>query len=136
MGFVRRCSISLLGNILWILLGGLPIAVGYFSTGIALCLTVIGIPFGLQNIKIGVFTLLPFGKEAIVLPQRSNLLYIIFNIIWCLSAGIIIAFTHLCLALLCAITIVGIPFAMQHLKLVGLSLAPFGMTISETQSEY
>lgn len=128
---------SLIGNILWIILGGgLPIAVGYITSGVTLCLTVIGIPFGLQNIKIGVFTLLPFGKEAVPMPERSKPLYIIFNILWCLTAGIIISLTHLGLALLCAITIIGIPFAAQHLKLVGLSLAPFGMTISDIHTEY
>lgn len=123
---------SLLGNILWILLGGgLPIAVGYISTGVALCLSVIGIPFGLQNIKIGIFTLLPFGKEATPLPEHSSNFYFILNIIWFLIAGLWIALTHLLFAFLCAITVIGIPFALQHMKLVRLSLAPFGMNISD-----
>ena len=123
---------SLLGNILWILIGGgLPIAIGYLSSGVALCCTIIGIPFGLQNIKIGIFTLVPFGREASPLPEHSSTLYFVLNIIWLLIAGIWIALTHLFFAFICAITVIGLPFAVQHMKLVQLSIAPFGMKISD-----
>ncbi len=123
---------SLLGNILWILIGGgLPIAIGYLSSGVALCCTIIGIPFGLQNIKIGIFTLIPFGREVSPLPEHSSTLYFMLNIIWLLMAGIWIALTYLFFAFVCGITVIGLPFAIQHMKLVRLSIAPFGMKISD-----
>ena len=123
---------SLLGNILWILIGGgLPIAIGYLSAGIALCCTIIGIPFGLQNIKIGIFTLIPFGREVSPSPEHSSTLYFMLNIIWLLMAGIWIALTHLFFAFVCGITVIGLPFAIQHMKLVRLSIAPFGMKITD-----
>jgi len=122
---------SLLGNILWIILGGgLPIAVGYIGSGITLCLTIIGIPFGLQSIKLGVLTLIPFGREANPGPDHGSMLYMILNIIWFLLFGVWIALTHLGFALLCAITVIGIPFAVQHMKLVGFSISPFGRDIT------
>ena len=118
---------STIGNLLWIILGGgLVIAFWYFVTGIVLCLTVVGIPFGYQLFKLAGLSLLPFGRTIRSIPKSSGCVSLVFNIIWILIGGIWIALSHLIFALLCAITIIGIPFALQHLKLMELSLTPFG----------
>ncbi len=120
-----------LGNILWLIFGGLIIALAYFLSGVVLLITVIGIPFGLQLFKIGSFALLPFGYKAVPKEKQSGCLSVIFNIIWLLTGGLSLALTHAVLALIFAITIIGIPFASQHLKLAGLALTPFGYKIVE-----
>lgn len=120
---------SLLGNVLWILFGGLLISLEYIAAGVALCLTIIGIPFGIQSFKLAILALLPFGREITSKPTSSGLLDTIFNIIWLLIGGIWICLTHLVLAVLLAITIIGIPFAKQHAKLATLALTPFGKEI-------
>ncbi len=120
-----------LGNILWLIFGGLLIAIAYFLSGVVLLITIIGIPFGLQLFKIGSFALLPFGYKTVPKEKQSGCLSVIFNILWLLTGGISLALTHAVLALLFVITIIGIPFAAQHLKLAGLALTPFGFEIVE-----
>jgi uncharacterized membrane protein YccF (DUF307 family) len=97
--------------------------------GLILCLTIIGIPFGLQCFKLAGLGLLPFGKEVYSDSRATGCLATVMNIIWILVGGIEIALTHLIFALLCAITIIGIPFARQHMKLVACALVPFGRRI-------
>jgi len=122
---------SLLGNILWIVLGGgLILFLEYLLSGLALCLTVIGIPFGVQCIKISLLALVPFGRQVRRSPQSAGALATIMNVLWILIGGIWIAATHLLFAALCAITIIGLPFAKQHMKLAALSLVPFGAEIA------
>lgn len=117
---------SLLGNILWLIFGGLIAGLGYIIGGLLICLTIIGIPFGIQTIKIGVATLAPFGKDIVELPDANSTLRIVFNVIWILLFGWEIAIAHAASALILAITVIGIPFAVQHIKLVPLALLPFG----------
>lgn len=117
---------STLGNVIWLIFGGLITALGYIIGGLLLCLTVIGIPFGLQSMKIGVATLAPFGKEVVEWHQANSTLRVIFNLIWLILFGWEIALAHLLSALILTITIVGIPFAKQHIKLIPLALVPFG----------
>lgn len=117
---------SLLGNIIWLVFGGLLIGLGYVIGGAVLCLTIIGIPFGVQGIKIGIAALTPFGKEIREVPHANDTLRVIFNIIWLVLFGWEIALSHLVLALLLGITIIGLPFAKQHIKLLPLALLPFG----------
>jgi uncharacterized membrane protein YccF (DUF307 family) len=117
---------TFLGNLLWLVFGGLLAAIGYWVTGLGLCLTVVGIPFGLMNFRIGLATLAPFGKEVVERPHANSALRVIFNVLWIFSAGWGLALHHLLWALVLAITIVGIPFAKQHLKLIPLALMPFG----------
>ena len=117
---------SCLGNIIWLIFGGFLTGLGYIIGGVALCLTIIGIPFGLQSIKLGVATFAPFGKEVIATEDANSTLRIIFNVIWLVLFGWEIALVHLLHALVLAITIIGIPFAKQHLKLVPIALFPFG----------
>ena len=120
---------SIIGNILWIIFGGLIISIEYFISGLLLSLTIIGIPFGIQCFKLGILALLPFGREVVQKPAASGCLSTFMNILWILLGGIWIAATHLIFALLLAITIIGIPFAKQHLKLASLALTPFGHEI-------
>lgn len=117
---------SFLGNILWLICGGFLAGCGYIFAGLVLCLTVVGIPFGLMAIRIGLATFAPFGKRVVERPDANSTLRIVFNILWILLFGWEIALAHLASALACAITIIGIPFAVQHLKLFPLSLMPFG----------
>ena len=121
---------SAIGNILWIVLGGgIFLFFEYLLGGLVLCLTIIGIPFGVQCIKLSLLALVPFGKEVTHERSASGCLSIIMNIIWIVIGGIAIALTHVLFGLLCAITIIGIPFAKQHMKLAALSLTPFGHTV-------
>lgn len=120
---------NFIGNIIWLIFGGLIVAIEYFLSGLLLCITIIGIPFGLQCFKIGIFTLFPFGRQVREVPAETGCLSTIFNIIWIFMGGIWIALTHLVFGILLAITIIGIPFAKQHFKLMSLSFAPFGKDI-------
>ena len=117
---------SLLGNILWLIFGGLITGLGYVLGGFALCLTIIGIPFGLQSIKLGFAVFAPFGKDVVEKPHANSVLNLVFNVLWILLFGWPIAMAHVTSAIVLAVTIIGIPFSIQHLKLIPLSLLPFG----------
>ena len=122
---------SLLMNILWILLGGICIAVEYIVASIGMMVTIIGIPFGIQTLKLSLLALCPFGKEIQSTPQAGGCLSIIMNILWILMGGIWISLSHLAFGIVLWITIIGIPFGKQHFKLAGLALNPFGKEIVE-----
>jgi uncharacterized membrane protein YccF (DUF307 family) len=121
-----------LGNLLWIIFGGFIIFLLYLFGSIVLFISIIGIPFGIQTLKMAMLSLSPFGKEISHGERSGGCLYIIVNIIWVLVAGIELAIVHLVLAVLCAITIIGLPFAKQHIKLAMISLVPFGVDIKES----
>jgi len=116
---------SWLGNLIWLIFGGFFAAIGYILGGLATCLTIIGIPFGIQSIKLGLASLAPFGKELVPSTAQPGFLRIVFDIIWLLLFGWEIALVHLSSAAILAITIIGIPFAIQHVKLVPVALFPF-----------
>ena len=122
---------SLLMNILWILLGGICIAVEYIVASIGMMVTIIGIPFGIQTLKLSLLSLCPFGKEIQSTPQAGGCLSIIMNILWILMGGIWISLSHLAFGIVLCIIIIGIPFGKQHFKLAGLALNPFGKEIIE-----
>src|SRR2546423_1902568 len=111
-----------IANILWLILGGLWSAIGYVIGGFILCCTIIGIPFGLQCFKIAGVVIWPFGKEITSSSNDQGLLSLVFNIIWILCGGLWVAAMHLFFGLLLCITIIGIPFGVQHFKLIELSL--------------
>jgi len=117
---------SLLGNIVWLIFGGFLAGLGYIIGGIALCITIVGIPFGIQAIKIGVATFAPFGKEVNELEDANSVTNTIFNMLWLLLFGWEIALAHLIHGIILAVTIIGLPFAKQHFKLIPLALFPFG----------
>ncbi len=120
---------SLLGNIIWLIFGGFLSALGYILGGIGTCLTIIGIPFGIATIQIGVATLAPFGKKIIEGPGVGTPLVLVLNVVWFFVFGWAIALNHAIWGLLMAITIVGLPFAKQHFKLMVLAILPFGRSL-------
>lgn len=120
-----------LGNIIWFLFGGFFSFVGYIVGGLVLCLTIVGIPFGIQSLKLGVAVLVPFGKELVTTPDTNSPLRLIFNVLWVLLFGWEIALGHVLWALVLGITIIGVPFAVQHIKLVPLALFPFGRDLAD-----
>lgn len=125
---------STLGNIVFFLFGGFVIFLGYVLGGILLCLTIVGIPFGYQCFKIAGGVLTPFGREVVPTDPPGGTLSVIMNILWIILPGLELAIMHLFLALFFALTIVGIPLAAQHLKLVKVALLPFGHQISEIRN--
>ena len=117
---------SLIGNLIWFIFGGLLLGIGYLFGGIVLCFTIVGIPFGLQSMKLGLFAMWPFGGEVVPENNTSGCLPLLLNVLWIICGGIEVALTHLALGIVFSITIVGIPFGMQHFKLMMLALMPFG----------
>ena len=120
---------NLLGNLIWMICGGLFAALGYVIGGFLLCCTIIGIPFGVQCFKLAYLILWPFGKQVVSRPSATGCLSPLFNIVWILTGGLYIAFVHLIFGFLLAITIIGLPFAAQHFKLIPLALMPFGKDV-------
>lgn len=120
---------NILLNIVWFVFGGLMIAIEYAISSILMMITIIGIPFGLQTMKLATVALWPFGTDITSDGQSSGCLAGIMNVIWWFLGGFVIALTHLGWGLLFCITIVGIPFGLQHFKLMKLALFPFGKTI-------
>lgn len=122
---------KLLSNLLWLVFGGLFIAIEYFLASLLLMITIIGIPFGVQTMKLAVLAIWPFGKD-INIQDKPTGLSTIMNMIWILIGGVWISLSHIIFGILLGITIVGIPFAKQHFKLASLALTPFGRKISHT----
>lgn len=118
---------SCLGNIIWIILGGFFNAIGWFLFGCLWCITIIGVPIGLQCFKMARLQFAPFGKEVVTNDDSSISLFL--NILWLIFGGLELCIANLISAFLLCITIIGIPFAMQSLKLAKLSLMPFGKEI-------
>ena len=120
---------KILGNIIWVLFGGFFVALEYFVSSIGLFITIIGIPFGIQTLKLGVLALWPFGSQVVDIPQSSGCLSFLMNVIWFFIGGVWIFLSHLLFGVIFCITIIGIPFGMQHFKMAALALAPFGKSI-------
>ncbi|PTT02392.1 YccF domain-containing protein [Pedobacter sp. HMWF019] len=121
---------NLIGNIIWIIFGGFFIFLEYIFGGLILCLTIVGIPFGLQCFKFAFVGLAPFGVRITDTSSNTGCLSTIMNIIWLLFGGFWIALTHLFFGILLCLTIIGIPFGRQHFKLMNLAFSPFGKSIS------
>lgn len=121
---------NILLNIIWVVFGGLMIAIEYAISSLLLMITIIGIPFGLQTMKLAVLALWPFGTDVSNETWPSGCLAGIMNVIWWFVGGFAIALTHLGFGLLFCITIVGIPFGVQHFKLMKLALLPFGKSVN------
>ena len=119
-----------IGNIIWAVCGGFLISLYYVIIGLALCITIIGIPFGMQLFKMAGLALWPFGHDVIPGPNDTGCLTILMNVIWILVGGIEIALAHISLGIAFCITIIGIPFGIQHFKMSILALFPFGKNIS------
>jgi uncharacterized membrane protein YccF (DUF307 family) len=120
---------DLFGNIIWLIFGGLMAALGYLLGGIVLCITVIGVPWGLQCFKLAGLVLWPFGKKVISDSDNMGCLNIFFNLIWILCGGLYTAIVHIVMGAILCLTIIGIPWGKQHFKLIEISLMPFGKRI-------
>ena len=118
-----------LGNIIWLLFGGIITSVEYLISSLILMITIIGIPFGLQTLKLAILALWPFGSRVVDEGNSGGCLSLIMTVIWIFVGGFWICLTHLGFGLLLCITIIGIPFGMQHFKMAALALAPFGKSI-------
>ncbi|AET67963.1 putative membrane protein [Desulfosporosinus orientis DSM 765] len=118
---------NFIGNIIWLIFGGLIACIAWAIAGLILCITIIGIPFGAQCFKIALFVLWPFGKEIELGNFGAGGL--LLNIIWLIVFGWEFAIAHLVIGLFFCLTIVGIPFGLQHFKFAKLGLIPFGATI-------
>jgi uncharacterized membrane protein YccF (DUF307 family) len=120
----------LVGNVIWLVFGGLLLAVVYVIAGVVNCIFIITIPFGIASFRLAGYALWPFGRVVVDRSKGSATgVRLIGNIIWLVFGGLVLALGHLISALLCAITIIGIPFAIAHLRLAGLALMPLGKQI-------
>ena len=118
-----------LGNLIWLIFGGIIIAIEYFIGSVILMITIVGIPFGIQTLKMASLAIWPFGRDTRVDVRASGCLYILMNILWLLTGGLWIALTHAIFGLILCITIIGIPFGLQHFKLTSIALSQFGRDI-------
>ncbi|MFG0907196.1 YccF domain-containing protein [Vibrio sp. FYR_4] len=125
-----------LGNIIWFLFGGVFMGLLWWLFGILAFISIIGIPWGRACFVMGNFSFFPFGKEAVSRDELTNEmdigtspLGVIGNVLWFVFAGLWLAIGHILSAAACFVTIIGIPFALQHLKLAVISLAPIGETV-------
>lgn len=116
-------------NLLWLVFGGIFTTIEYLVASLLMMITIIGIPFGMQTLKMASLALWPFGKTVRSGERSGGCLYILMNVLWILLGGIWICLSHLAFGVVLCITIIGIPFGLQHFKLAGLALTPFGKDI-------
>lgn len=120
---------SFLGNLIWVVFGGLFMALGYLFLGILYCITIIGIPVGIQLFKMAGLSLWPFGRVVTDRNGQMGFGSLLLNVLWIVFGGVEMALSHAVLGLVFCITIIGIPFGKQHFKLAVLALMPFGKEI-------
>lgn len=123
----------LIGNLLWFFLGGIILGLAWFIVGILWCLTIIGIPVGVQCFKFAALSFFPFGQEVRYSTGTASLL---LNVLWILFGGVEIALTAAAIGVVFCVTIIGIPFGIQCFKLAQLALMPFGATLVPTGAAY
>jgi uncharacterized membrane protein YccF (DUF307 family) len=119
----------LLLNLIWLLLAGLWLALSYFFAALLLAITIIGLPFAKQSVKLGIYALWPFGRVLIQSPSRNKSLSVIGNLLWFVLAGWWLALEHLIAGILLCLTIVGIPLGVGSFKMAGAALVPFGREV-------
>ena len=122
---------NLLLNIVWLIFGGFIVVIGYLLGSLILCITIIGIPFGVQCFKLAGLAIAPFGREVREKEPPGGCVSIVMNIIWIILPGLELAIFHLVMALIFAVTIIGLPIAAQHLKMTRLALIPFGFEVRD-----
>ena len=118
-----------LGNVLWLLLGGFLSGLGWLMAGILWCITIVGIPVGLQCFKLASISFCPFGKEIV---YNGGAVSFLVNILWFFLSGLELAIGNFLIGCLLCITIIGIPFGKQFFKIAKLALAPFGAVVIKT----
>ncbi len=128
----RMTTMGTLGNLLWLVFaGGIPLCLTYLLAGAVLAVTIVGFPFAVAAWRLGLYALLPFDRQVVTRRDGlgSGLLGLLFNLLWLVLFGWAIALAHAVCALGCAVTIIGIPFAIAHLRLAALALWPFGREV-------
>ena len=123
-----------IGNLLWLVLAGIWLSIGYLVAGVICCITIVGIPFGVQSFKLAGYALWPFGRVVVRRPGANDGVSVIANVIWLVFGGIWLALGHVVAGLLLCITIIGIPVGIVALKLIPLAFAPFGKMIVDTDA--
>lgn len=121
-------NVRIILNIIWLVFGGLWLALGYFAAGIVCCILIVTIPFGIASFRVGVYALWPFGKTVMEKPT-AGVASVIGNVVWVIVAGVWLAIGHVVTAVAMAITIIGIPLAVANLKMIPISLMPLGKDI-------
>ncbi len=131
---------TLLLNVIWVIFGGLVMALAWAVAGCLVAITIVGLPWAAACFRIGGFTLWPFRREAIdrrLMTGREDFgtgpLGVVGNIIWLMTLGVPLALGHVAAALACAVTIIGLPFAWQHIKLAMISLWPIGTQVVDAR---
>lgn len=122
-------------NLLWFLVAGLPLFLGYALAGTLLSLTIIGLPFGVQAFKLALYAAWPFGRVVVSFRGGGGALSVVGNIVWLLVAGLWLALGHVLAGILLCLTIVGIPFGVASMRLAGLALTPFGKSVLTVEEE-
>jgi uncharacterized membrane protein YccF (DUF307 family) len=125
----RSGPMRVIGNVLWLLIAGLWMAIAYVLSGVIQCLTIIGIPFGIQSFKLAGYALWPFGRVVVQRNDRDQALSCLGNVLWFVLSGLWLAIGHVITGVLLCLTIIGIPFGVASFKLAGLALVPFGKMI-------
>lgn len=115
-------------NVIWLVLSGFWLALGYIFFGILACLLIVTIPFGIASFRMAGFALWPFGRTVVVKPS-AGVGSGILNVIWFLIAGLWLALGHIGTAIALAITIIGIPLAIGNIKMIPVTCFPFGKSI-------
>ncbi|GAA3703661.1 YccF domain-containing protein [Zhihengliuella alba] len=124
-----KSTLSAILNVIWLVFGGLWLALGYFAAGIVCCILIITIPFGIASFRIGLYALWPFGRTIVERPRGGGVGATLGNVIWVLVAGIWIAIGHVLTAIPMFLSIIGIPLGIANLKLIPVSLVPLGKEI-------
>jgi uncharacterized membrane protein YccF (DUF307 family) len=125
--------VKTIGNVLWLVLAGWWLAIGYLVAGVLNCVTIIGIPFGVQSFKLAGYALWPFGRVVVQRPGASSALGCLGNIIWLVLGGLALAVGHVIAGVLLCITIIGIPLGLASFKMAVLALTPFGKVVVPAQ---
>jgi uncharacterized membrane protein YccF (DUF307 family) len=117
-----------IGNVIWFILCGVWLGIAYILAGIVSCITIIGIPFGIQSFKLAGYVMWPFGRQLVESPGH-RFSKGVFNIIWIIFGGIWLAITHVVFGILLCITILGIPFGIKNFSMAKLALFPFDFSV-------
>ena len=123
----------LIGNVLWLLLSGIWLAVGYWAAGLIMFVLIVTIPFGVQAFKLAGYALWPFGRVVVQRMDGSAAASCLGNVLWILLAGLWLAVVHALAGVLFMVTVIGIPFGVAHFKLAGLALTPFGAEVMDLE---
>ena len=125
----RGASLKTLLNIIWLVLAGVWMALGYLVAAVLLAITIIGLPFAKQSLKLGGYALWPFGRALVQSPTRHKSLSVVGNVLWFVLAGWWLALGHLFTGIALCLTIIGIPLGIADIKMAGAALVPFGRQV-------